>query len=235
MNPARPLSEREIDELDRFLVSEAVGEDCMDVATLHGFLTALAIGPGLVLPSEWLRAVWGSGPEFESEKEAARIFGMMIRPYDGILRTLQETPEKFLPIIVKDEMEDGKLGLMAEPWCEGFVEGMFMRKKEWEPLLLDEEGALVLSPILAFVDREAMKEILASAKAPKPTREEIMAMIPMAVAAIYSYWLEKRVPLRRGFSAGMAPATPRSRLGRNDPCPCGSGKKYKKCCALRPV
>ncbi len=20
--------------------------------------------------------------------------------------------------------------------------------------------------------------------------------------------------------------------GRNDPCPCGSGKKYKKCCAL---
>ena len=21
-----------------------------------------------------------------------------------------------------------------------------------------------------------------------------------------------------------------SKLGRNDPCPCGSGKKYKKCC-----
>jgi hypothetical protein len=23
-------------------------------------------------------------------------------------------------------------------------------------------------------------------------------------------------------------------VGRNDPCPCGSGKKYKKCCALQP-
>ena len=22
------------------------------------------------------------------------------------------------------------------------------------------------------------------------------------------------------------------KVGRNDPCPCGSGKKYKKCCAL---
>jgi len=21
-----------------------------------------------------------------------------------------------------------------------------------------------------------------------------------------------------------------NKLGRNDPCPCGSGKKYKKCC-----
>lgn len=25
-------------------------------------------------------------------------------------------------------------------------------------------------------------------------------------------------------------ATPKSKIGRNDPCPCGSGKKYKKCC-----
>ncbi|WP_174800289.1 SEC-C metal-binding domain-containing protein, partial [Methylosinus sporium] len=22
------------------------------------------------------------------------------------------------------------------------------------------------------------------------------------------------------------------KVGRNDPCPCGSGKKYKKCCGL---
>jgi len=24
-----------------------------------------------------------------------------------------------------------------------------------------------------------------------------------------------------------------SKINRNDPCPCGSGKKYKKCCGLR--
>ncbi len=24
-----------------------------------------------------------------------------------------------------------------------------------------------------------------------------------------------------------------AKTGRNDPCPCGSGKKYKKCCALK--
>jgi len=26
-----------------------------------------------------------------------------------------------------------------------------------------------------------------------------------------------------------------SKIGRNDPCPCGSGKKYKKCCIDRPL
>ena len=27
------------------------------------------------------------------------------------------------------------------------------------------------------------------------------------------------------------PAVTAGRTGRNEPCPCGSGKKYKKCCA----
>ncbi|QXM05197.1 preprotein translocase subunit SecA [Crassaminicella indica] len=29
---------------------------------------------------------------------------------------------------------------------------------------------------------------------------------------------------------GKKPVTKEKRVGRNDPCPCGSGKKYKKCC-----
>lgn len=29
---------------------------------------------------------------------------------------------------------------------------------------------------------------------------------------------------------GPAPAKAAPKIGRNDPCPCGSGKKYKKCC-----
>ena len=35
--------------------------------------------------------------------------------------------------------------------------------------------------------------------------------------------------LRPAAAPGLAPAT-KARVGRNDPCPCGSGKKYKKCC-----
>ncbi|MGH6777570.1 MAG: SEC-C metal-binding domain-containing protein, partial [Bradyrhizobium sp.] len=28
------------------------------------------------------------------------------------------------------------------------------------------------------------------------------------------------------------PLTPQGKVGRNDPCPCGSGQKYKRCCGL---
>jgi preprotein translocase subunit SecA len=36
----------------------------------------------------------------------------------------------------------------------------------------------------------------------------------------------------RGDAAAIQPATRGKKVGRNDPCPCGSGKKYKKCCGI---
>jgi preprotein translocase subunit SecA len=40
-----------------------------------------------------------------------------------------------------------------------------------------------------------------------------------------------------GTNGDAAPSEPRmvagAKIGRNDPCPCGSGKKYKKCCLLK--
>jgi preprotein translocase subunit SecA len=44
-----------------------------------------------------------------------------------------------------------------------------------------------------------------------------------------------RAPVRMNLNRGEEPATPQTvqraadKVGRNDPCPCGSGKKYKKC------
>lgn len=34
----------------------------------------------------------------------------------------------------------------------------------------------------------------------------------------------------RALREGPAPVVAAPKVGRNDPCPCGSGKKYKKCC-----
>ena len=54
----QPLSNAELEELDDFLCGEDIEETSMDVSTLDGFLTAIAIGPQIVLPSEWLPWVW---------------------------------------------------------------------------------------------------------------------------------------------------------------------------------
>ena len=40
----------------------------------------------------------------------------------------------------------------------------------------------------------------------------------------------RRVMENRSDNEPAQPVRAENRIGRNDPCPCGSGKKYKKCC-----
>ncbi|MEO8676633.1 MAG: UPF0149 family protein, partial [Casimicrobiaceae bacterium] len=49
-----PLTDAELDELEVFLASDAVPQDCMDLEMLDGFLTAIVSGPEVIQPSEWL-------------------------------------------------------------------------------------------------------------------------------------------------------------------------------------
>lgn len=63
------LSDKELDELDNFLMSDTTPEEVMDISMMDGFLTAIVSGPDTIMPSEWLPLVWGDpkGPEFQSK------------------------------------------------------------------------------------------------------------------------------------------------------------------------
>ena len=49
------------------------------------------------------------------------------------------------------------------------------------------------------------------------------------VAQLSALWRRQSLAQQRQ-SAQVGDAQPTPKTGRNDPCPCGSGKKYKKCC-----
>ncbi len=66
----------------------------------------------------------------------------------------------------------------------------------------------------------------------------VLSALPRAAAPLERKQVAK--PLVEGFAGGKVPAkkTPvrkAVKVGRNDPCPCGSGKKYKKCCGANEV
>jgi hypothetical protein len=80
----KPLSAKEIEQLDRFLLADDDLEATMDVSTLDGFLCAVLSGPMLIMPSEWMRWVWDmeaseQAPEFTSEKQAQGIVSLLMR------------------------------------------------------------------------------------------------------------------------------------------------------------
>jgi uncharacterized protein len=60
-------------------------------------------------------------------------------------------------------------------------------------------------------------------------RRTAFDMLPTLVLALHDYSLDLDDEDGTMHIAGPhVPTTPK--VGRNDPCPCGSGKKYKKCC-----
>jgi len=232
MEIEKPLSEAELDELESFLDSDALSEDALNISSLHGFLTALTVGPSLIPPSEWWPFIWGKEePIFNSEADGERILGLVMRLYGSIGKTLEKNPDGFLPVLLGDDLENDDY-LTSEDWCRGFVQGMAMRPADWDRLVEDPRAPSMLAPILAFTSADAMADVLEHGKG-KVKRETLIAFLPFSVAEIYDYWREERRKNARDLTFGSLPIRAAPKVGRNDPCPCGSGKKYKKCCGAR--
>jgi uncharacterized protein len=218
-----PLSAAELDELEAFLMSGATPDECMDIVTLDGFLTALVVGPELVPPSLWLPTVWGgtNEPMFESSQQAERIIGLVLRRMNAINEMFGENTSGFEPLHYARETGD-ETHRLADDWCVGFMCAIELAGNAWEPLFDDETNRVLLMPILMLGTEEGQDEIEAAAD-PVAEYERALEMLELSVEAIDAYWR-----LRRKYGAV---ALFSRKPGRNDPCSCGSGRKFKKCCA----
>jgi uncharacterized protein len=221
----QPLSEKEFNELDQFLLSDRSPDDAMTMDTLHGFLTAIAIGPETIMPAEWLPKVWGDDPKivpaFKNNKEEEKIVNLIMRFMNEVLVTFEVAPKEFEPLFCEHE-EDGETLIDAEAWCWGFWEGMELRPGSWQPIW-DSDLAPLMRPIYLLGADEIAEEELTLVDNPVKGHKlavEIEANLP----DIQRFW----VPLRKAAVQTMKREEPK--IGRNDDCPCGSGKKYKKCC-----
>jgi len=60
-------------------------------------------------------------------------------------------------------------------------------------------------------------------------RKQMIAMMVAALKKIYDHFAPQRHAAAHEAAATYRRSAPK--IGRNDPCPCGSGRKYKQCCA----
>jgi uncharacterized protein len=117
-----PLDRVDLEALDRFLISDRSPPESMMLSDLDGFLTGIAVGPELLMPSEWLPLVFGGdAPEFADEAEAKAIFGAIMGRYNEILR--QVADDDLDPVFWADR--DGTL--IAADWAEGFLQAIMLR------------------------------------------------------------------------------------------------------------
>ncbi len=219
-----PLSDEELGLLGDFLLyriddhAETMGRDegIICVSKLDGYFTAIVSGPVMLPPSIWLPGIWGEfEPNWESEDALTAIFSLMMRHMNDISSTLMTSPEQFTPVFKVSNM-DGEENEIVDEWCEGYLRGVHLTTDLWQ--FEDDDSANLLGLILAFTEQADFF----GHKFEEADRTQMTDTIPAAAALIHRYWLEQRMPDQ--------PIHPSRKVGRNDPCPCGSGKKYKKCC-----
>ncbi len=223
------LSDAELDELEAFLLSDDVPEDCMDIAMLDGFLTALIIGPNTLLPSQWLPYIWGGDENeemtFASGEQAERVLNLIMRYYNDRVHDLREDAVEFEPLLYVRQDEAGEVPVLDE-WCVGFITGIGLDPEGWRPLIESdaEQDAVLLAPMLLFGTEDGQAELRSNPELAGRQSDFADGLGP-CVLGIRDFWLpgRKRAATVRRTSA---------KVGRNDPCPCGSGLKYKKCCGM---
>lgn len=210
-----PFREEELVELEKVLE----GRSPLGVDGVIGLLHAVAVSPATIEPSRWLPFIVPAGAGADPaamQQDLATVF----RLRDEIVRCLEERELDWLP---EEDDIDG-----CKAFAAGYAEGATLDpdwvadEERWSyatwAAYLGDRQDLVPAPLLEKLDKNEKK-------ATAMLREDMGD----AILEAYNAFL----PLR-----GAPPGTklPRkepvrsTRVGRNDLCPCGSGKKFKKCC-----
>jgi uncharacterized protein len=220
----------ELDELQDFLLLDAVPEGAMTLDSLDGFFTALVIGPAIVPANIWFPYVWdmtggGEQPNFENPEQADRMLELLIKMMNSIATRLSGSAEYYAPLPDTTGLEDGEVkDLLIKIWASGFMIGVNCIGSDWVPLVRDKKFSILLSSIYTLSFRPNDPVPL-----PSKTFREVWENVSYCVMAIDEFWNTYRQQ-EQARAKGMAVITEAERIGRNEPCPCGSGKKFKKCC-----
>jgi uncharacterized protein len=225
-----PLTDAELDRLSAMLARFA-NDRAMNLEELDGFLAALVCGPDLVLPSEYLPEICGIDLRVEGAtvdpSELQDFLSLLLRHWNVIAATLH-SGEVYLPFLLLDETGVSR----ANDWAKGFVRGMQIRAADWSLLLDDEDHGGSLVPIFALAHEQDPDPSLRSYPEPisAEQREKLIAGAAAGVMHIYDYFEASRLLESEPTRNETTFRRESPKIGRNEPCPCGSGKKFKRCC-----
>lgn len=199
---------------------------------LEGYLTGIVVAPELIRPSLWIGALWGDeGPIFEDAVEMNAALMAVTMRYNTLLAEIDRSLARLEGERICDyhpaflTAGDRPAREAVQEWAGGFWKAMALAPEGWRALVEDERTQVLVGPFVGFFD-------LGEDSAFEPADDiderldDSIEEIPRAILI-----LRKLAKLREA-RATQAPIR-RTKIGRNDPCPCGSGKKSKRCCGER--
>jgi uncharacterized protein len=201
---------------------------------LDGYLTGIIVTPQTapIRLHRWIAGLWSEEePIFDDTTVMKAVLDAVIERYNAITAEIDRSLDRleaekicnYQPLFLsagKPSHDSIRL------WARGLWKAMTLAPDTWTALMKGERGQTLLRPFVGFfepdehqpfdIDRPDLDEIL----------DEDAAAIPHTILI-----LRKLARLRSTKQPASIDTRRPAKIGRNDPCPCGSGHKYKRCCA----
>lgn len=207
-------------QLENWLASEM--DDGMLLSELDGFLTGLILSPDLIPQSKWLDPIWrGAPPALIRAEDLQQFLDLLVQHHNTIIDNLNR-PGTYSPILDTD----ARTGEMLwELWLEGFAQAMRLAPAGWSRIRTsDDAGAKAALAGIAELAKAANHQSAEKLSNSQPEDEAVSSLLPIWIQLLHDWRLEN--------DKYRPPSAKTGKVGRNDACPCGSGRKYKKCCGL---
>ncbi|MET0518522.1 MAG: UPF0149 family protein [Burkholderiaceae bacterium] len=249
------LTDAEFAELDELLATTPAPLQALDASMLDGYLAGVLVQPRLIDIDEWLPNIFdydgGLLPDDVDAAWLARIRELVERRYMALNKALvedgwfdpvvldldepsaepesapetppaDETPEQAEARASYAEMSPISRTLM--PWVAGFQHAALCF-----PELSDMPDDAVMAALARLyrhlpAETPEEKEIVATLDREHPLNDldDAIEEMVVTVADLSDLTQEHRYKVETLRRDGP-------KVGRNDPCPCGSGRKYKQC------
>jgi uncharacterized protein len=181
---------------------------------LHGLFYAIALTPFRITETEVLPLLFVQKQEFSALQ------------LDDLLKTIGEIsqiyPSERTAKTLLSPVAEGQTQSTLVEWIRGFYQGLQLRSAFWQ---YENDGVTENEPVRNSL--AVLAQCLTDETRAQPTDSQLVE----AITAIEAFAQQVRTEAAMAQQKLNPPVYEPVKTGRNDPCPCGSGKKFKKCCA----
>ena len=225
-------------QLQKIYEAAPLANDAFSFQEFEGFIFGVVIAPEFIPPSSWLPVSLGeTPPEFNSEKENSAFFEAVFARYNDLC---DERSKGTLPLPSKmKKFTNSQFNQWAE-WTLGFCTALELTPAVWgidNDKKPKSKSAIPLREALDLIFMLGRIDMLTAQMDEELTVdeqiefvEELVQALPAALVVLLEYSDQYDQTVE---SEATLEHEPSKKIGRNDPCPCGSGNKYKKCCLLK--